>query len=412
MSNQKQYLDPSDKDNWDALSKQYPHLREWNERDVGKSSLEARNIDFPSTEKVEYLKSEDGLRNLNSAWTVAINQFSKLDEARFINAKGWESTMTIAGLIATSEDHSEISGIEFNLESLPVNLRYKYFFEPQNLSEEQKDQVIAHKQDPKNYHVDQWELTFLTITFKIAIRSREMAKQFDEVSKNLKLSQRLADYIWTALKNIIPWISSSESQAGTDLDGNDVTYEKSFEDQFEGVTYRIEKVQSVSELNRLCGMSFEDLLGRGGTLKPLPVRKDTGGGKSEYIHENLDTNIQGKNTNKVEKIFTDVLRGEGYLVVLEPDLFIPEPEIKASYRKPDLLVFYRGNCLAVEIDDMSHVKEVETGKFNWTKYQRDEDLRAYLLASGIPMIRIWHHIVRDNPYVALGKVANSFKNIW
>jgi len=204
--------------------------------------------------------------------------------------------------------------------------------------------------------------------------------------------------------------------------GNDGMREvavQSVEDVFDGVSCKLRRIQSTSELRRICGLDFEALLGREGVLKGhklTPVLKEKAPETEAKAEEPVETEkpwkFLGKDVSPVEKQLCDQLRAVGYLVIYEPDLFVPEPGIDDPYRKPDLMVIDNGRILGIEIDDMSHVKDLETGKFNWRKYRRDEDLRTYLLTSGIPLIRVWHLEVRDTPQQVVTKVVNAFHKIW
>ena len=405
MNKSEGYLDPRDEKNWQELAKTYKHLREWKEDNH--EEVETSKISFPSKERVDFLRSEEGLLALHSAWTVAVNQFSKLEAASFIDYRRWERMMTIAGLNAKHESLQLCGGISFNYRCLPEKIQGKACFTPEKLTESEREQVDAHERDPMNYNVDFHSVGFLTITFKIAIQGFDLDEQFKRVTSSSGMSTRLSEYVWDSLKNIMPWISpDTEHKQGED------TYIESFEDQFEGCSYKVEKVDSQKELIQICGLRFNQLFKHGGTLKPGPTHITSEGGSVKTIHTDVDTNIQGKSTNKVEKQLTNHLRAEGYLVVLEPDIFLPDPGLKRSRRKPDLLVLDGGKCIAVEIDDMSHILDAETGEFAWQRYQDDEDLRTSLMSKGIPMIRIWHKVVRDDPRRAVGLITQAFKNIW
>ena len=75
MNQSEDFLDPRDENNWQKLSEKYEHLSHFIKDDEG--NFDSKMIDFPSKERVEFLRTEDGLLALHSAWTIAVKRFSK-----------------------------------------------------------------------------------------------------------------------------------------------------------------------------------------------------------------------------------------------------------------------------------------------------------------------------------------------
>ena len=417
MSGLNDHLDPRDEANWAELAKRYQHLSDWSTDQPLKS--ERTKATFIKPETWKFLRTPDGLVRLHEAWRAAVWKFSKHEQASFIDAGGWERQMTIAGLTAEVEKSCVSNEISFNWSSMPSGLRMKKMFSPDELSESEQEQVEAYELDPENYNIVSHWIDFLEMKFHIAIQSTVLRDQFIELQKNISLTQVLADDVWESLRYAIPSLAPEDERIFEESDGQREVYMRGIEDAFDGIACRLIRIQNTREIREICGFDFNALLGKDGVLKSrkfVPVEREESA-VSEIDSEGLvevekPWKFLGKDVSPVEKQLADQLRAVGYLVIYEPDCFIPEPGITDPYRKPDLIVVDNGRMLAIEIDDMSHVKDLETGKFNWRKYQRDEDLRTYLLTSGIPMIRVWHRQVRDTPQTVVNKVVNTFHKLW
>ena len=105
------------------------------------------------------------------------------------------------------------------------------------------------------------------------------------------------------------------------------------------------------------------------------------------------------------------MTSSGYLVIYEPKIFLPTPEAE-FHRNPDLIVFDKGRAIVVEIDDASHLIDLDNNKApNVKKWHRDRIIDRELLCSGIPVLRVWHTEAREHPERVLTRIVQIFESL-
>ena len=110
--------------------------------------------------------------------------------------------------------------------------------------------------------------------------------------------------------------------------------------------------------------------------------------------------FRGYISNKIESQLAKFLLAEGFIVVLEPDMVLPQIE---NYRRPDLLIINKGRTLALEIDSRFHLTE--------QKWQRDRLLDQSMLCNGIPLLRVWWDEAEKHPELVMTKILQIFESL-
>jgi hypothetical protein len=112
--------------------------------------------------------------------------------------------------------------------------------------------------------------------------------------------------------------------------------------------------------------------------------------------------FSGSNTKIWEEKLATYLLSEGFLVSLEPDLYIPQQSSEPR-RSPDLIVIHKGRVIIIEIDSAFH--------FNVETYRRDRILDRFMLCNGIPVLRVWYEEVRDSPEKVMTQVMEIYESL-
>jgi len=382
--------DPREKENWLELSKQYENLREYSLDGINqRSETTTKSGMLFNVEKYKWLSQQEGLTCLKNIWLAAFNLFSKNDEAGAISIERWRRGITIAGIQDVYDCHEEAC-LELDTTQFPDY--YAQLFDLSSLSVGELEQRRAFERDPLNYMVGGVSIEGIVVTIYIAIQGKDVENEWINLAE--KQLRTLKSYIWNSLVASFPELSIDDP-SGQYSDVSDVG------DYFE---IKLERVDSQPKLIELIGMGFNDLFG---ILHPKPSRELPPGSKElqrPYIEK-------GRLTGQVEKNLATFLVSSGYLVILEPELFLPNPEAE-TYRNPDLLVFDKGRAVVIEIDDTSHL--VDHGKNrspNVKKWKRDRLIDRELLCSGIPVLRVWHTEARETPERVLTRIVQILESL-
>ena len=383
-------LDPKNEENWLELSKQYPHLAEYSkDGQIRNSYTTEKNGYLFSEEKKAWLKQIDGLISLKNVWLAAFEKFYKHENLRYIAPSGWRRCITIAGISSTLAAQGE-ARILLKTQDFPDY--YKYLFSPNEASEAQIEQRKAFESDPNNYVVEFEEISGVEITVHIAIRSTDIATEWSNLTD--KHNQLLEECLWSALVNSFPELNVDDP-SGQYCDLSDV---------FDYCTTHVKRIANPKELRSLINIDFNELHN---ILYPRPSASVQPGDESlkrPYI-------ASGRNVSPVEKQLAIFLRSSGFLVILEPELFLPNPEA-LTYRNPDLLVIDKGRSLFVEIDDTSHLVDHDNGgRPNIIKWKRDRLLDRELLCCGMPVLRVWHEEARKTPERVLSQIVQVLESL-
>ena len=128
--------------------------------------------------------------------------------------------------------------------------------------------------------------------------------------------------------------------------------------------------------------------------------------------------FKGLGTTGWEEQLCVYLLQEGFIVSIEPDIFFPNTD--TGRRQPDLMVFQKGRCIAIEVDSKYHVIHrkddpsirAKKGDVNITKWKDDRQLdRMLLLCNVIPVLRVWYDEVANNPEKIMSKFLNIFESL-
>ena len=240
--------------------------------------------------------------------------------------------------------------------------------------------------------VGQHSTAGIVVSIYIAIQGIDVEKEW--INLDEKQLRTLKKYIWKSLVASFPELSIDDP-SGLYSDISDV------HDYFE---IELVRVDSQGKLIELIEMGFNDLFG---ILHPKPSRELPPGSKDlqrPYIEK-------GRLTGQVEKNLAIFLVSSGYLVILEPELFLPNPEAK-TYRNPDLLVIDKGRAVVIEIDDTSHLFDHDNNRSpNVKKWKRDRLIDRELLCSGIPVLRVWHTEARETPERVLTRIVQILESL-
>lgn len=150
-------------------------------------------------------------------------------------------------------------------------------------------------------------------------------------------------------------------------------------------------------IKRLC--CCEDYQTLRAVIKPVRPMQTAEMPSSEY-------RFMGYDMTRFEGRLARALQQAGYLVILEPSMILPTPEVQ-NYRRPDLLVVDRGRSIVIEIDDYSHIaprtrKPVE-------QWHRDRLMDRELLCLGIPVLRIYYTEIEEGVERVISKVTRVFE---
>ncbi len=165
------------------------------------------------------------------------------------------------------------------------------------------------------------------------------------------------------------------------------------------------------EVKSLTGKDYIELFA---TLRPKPEIKELPDGTTQKIYPDIPTIKDGRQTSGIEKRIATYLNDRGCLVITEPMIDFPNPDM--NYKLPDLMVMDKGRTLAIEIDDISHLIDYETREGTWgnaniKKWKTDRKMDEYLLCLGIPMLRVWKFDVERSPEIVVEKVARIFESL-
>lgn len=391
-------LDPRDPENWLELSKRYPHLKEFSKDGVTgwKREFRSENTLF-TQEKRDWLKSAEGLITLKNTWLAALYVFAKNEGLAHIDLEGWKKCISIVAITDIVEGKEE-SCLELDTSGYPGYWKF-LFGAGQNESE--REQWKAYGRDPENYRVASESTSFMKIRVHIALRApEEIRNQWRQINGSLKST--LEKDIWKALISTFP-------ELGVD---DPTGFYSDISDMYDGFTTEVLTVSSQQELESLIGLDFFSLFKE--VLHPRPRIQRTNGEDSSQDHIQAEPRPyieKGRVTNPIEKSIATLLISSGYLVILEPELYLPHPEAN-TYRNPDLIVIDKGRAIALEIDDTSHLIDHDNaGRPNIRKWKRDRLLDEMMLRSGIPVLRVWHTEARDRPEQVLTRVIGIFESL-
>jgi len=157
-------------------------------------------------------------------------------------------------------------------------------------------------------------------------------------------------------------------------------------------------LDSDSEITRLAGNKFSSIRNIIRQYRP-PVLPMSNGPVSTSKKNRL---FSGSNTKLWEEKLATYLLSEGFLVSLEPDLYIPQQSSEPR-RSPDLIVIHKGRVIIIEIDSAFH--------FNVETYRRDRILDRFMLCNGIPVLRVWYEEVRDSPEKVMTQVMEIYESL-
>ena len=171
-------------------------------------------------------------------------------------------------------------------------------------------------------------------------------------------------------------------------------------------SFNIQVLENTKDLIQICGCNFPELATIIREFNPSPQDIPNASPKKGLL------------TSSWEEQLTSYLLSEGFIVSLQPQVLFPQSE-SSSYREPDLMVFYRGRTIAIEIDDISHLthikdnpkKNIRKGQVNITRWESDRILDRLFLCNGIPVLRVWYTDVRDNPEKVMTQVLQIFESL-
>jgi hypothetical protein len=383
--------DPQEQENWLELSKQYDHLREYSPDGINpRSETTTKSGLLFNVDKYKWLRQQEGLTHLKTIWLAAFNSFSKNDEAGAISVERWRKGITIASIQDEYDCHEE-AHLELDTTQYPDY--YTQLFDGlSSLSVGELEQRQAFERDPSNYVVGGISIQGIVVTIYIAIQGKDVANEWTNLDE--KQLRTLKNYIWKSLVAAFPELSIDDP-SGQYSDVSDVP------DYFE---IKLTRVGSQPKLKELIGMGFNDLFG---ILHPKPTRELPPGSRElqrPYIEK-------GYLIAPVEKNLATFLVSSGYLVILEPKLFLPSPEAE-TFRNPDLLVIDKGRAVVVEIDDTTHLVDHDNNRApNVKKWKRDRLIDRELLCSGIPVLRVWHEEARETPEKVLTRIVQILESL-
>lgn len=384
--------DPRDEANWLELSKTYEHLHAYSDDGI---SPRTTSIELPNRllkdKTFEWLKTRDGVQNLQAVWLAAFNIFYKNEGLGQIDEGGWRRCITIAG-IRDVYKKSSTACLFLRQDSNVPKFYTQWTFNQSIFTETEEDQRSAYRKDPMNYEVVEDFTHGHEVTAFVAIRSKEISKEWERLDKKLTLI--LEHCMWKALVNAFPELHVD--------DGSGMYADIS--DAFDFLEIKVERVASSTLLRELIGYDFNDLF-TDILNQPSNSKKQRSPSINEkYIHD-------GIKTGPVEATLATFLKSSGYLVIYEPILFLPTPEAE-FHRNPDLMVFDKGRAIVVEIDDASHLIDLDNNKApNVKKWHRDRIIDRELLCSGIPVLRVWHTEAREHPERVLTRIVQIFESL-
>jgi len=175
--------------------------------------------------------------------------------------------------------------------------------------------------------------------------------------------------------------------------------------------YESEVLESDPKIIRVAGDKFFNIRTIVQTYRP-PIISEVRDGGSE-IKSRL---FMGSTTKLWEEKLTTYLLQRGFLVSLEPDLYIPEQSTEPR-RTPDLMVIHKGRVIMIEIDSGYHLtKEVGDGRSKRTvanveRYERDRAFDRYMLCHGIPVLRVWFKEVEENPEQIMTQILQIYDSL-
>jgi hypothetical protein len=176
--------------------------------------------------------------------------------------------------------------------------------------------------------------------------------------------------------------------------------------------YEFEILNDPRRVADVAGNTFSDIRNIIQTYRPSIDSAEVD--KNPNVKNRLFT---GSSTKLWEEKLTTYLLSQGFLVSLEPDLYIPEQSHEPR-RTPDLMVIHKGRVIMIEIDSRYHLTKETKRKdgtrmteANVEKYKRDRAFDRYMLCHGIPVLRVWYDEVDRNPEQVMTQILQIYDSI-
>lgn len=318
----------------------------------------------------DWLRSTEGLRALHGAWKDSIYLLPKQNEefaARQSIYKNLKNSGTIIGFeIFQGRDLDEAAFKDGVVIVHDEQLRYKVYFSIHFSAQEDLNALTQAMKDD---------------LAKIAVRRILKLSHFQENKELLDLRHEY-------------W--QPDTLEGL---GDEVCYGFKWESVFEpghDTCNEVVQVANELEIKRISGADDFRCL--------FKIIKSGGSAKNSEVSSNEWPDETGRfkgfsGASTIEVRLAKYLVSEGYVVVLEPDLVIPNPEIE-NYRSPDLLITDKGRTMLIEIDGDSHL--------TLNRWKRDRLLDRIMLCHGIPILRVYVAEADNNPEVVMTQVNEIF----
>lgn len=332
----------------------------------------------PEPKTLEWLKSKEGLRSLQTAWNTGIYHLKKsnyIDDPFSIkNLKGNTYLVGIKlALIVEEEDLFPLVGEEHGQDG--IGHFYLYL-------------LIANQYQSGAYEIITENPKARNLLFE---KTWESLSRYDFISK---------DKNFTTAKGYLS--DGSEDESTRDFVWN---YSGLLESDLSTKFVLV----GGEEFYECLGMNFTE-------YKNILKSQDLDEGlNATNIRENL---FQGAGTSRNEEVLAQYLLSEGFIVSLEPSIYFPQTEVEHR-REPDLIVFHQGRVIVIEIDDRAHLKcwkddpknGLKKGDANIIKWQRDRDMDRYFLCNGFPVLRVWYEDVRNDPEKVMTEILQVFTTL-
>jgi len=333
---------------------------------------------------INWLKSDQGIIQLGCAWKTALWLLTK-ESAKFGSLekeyKSLKSDGRLVGMNFSEDIKIEMINLSENDDS----------FEPENSSYPEVKQVNFHVEfflyiDP--LLKENWECIDDDDKRNLSnILWKEMS-----INPELRQDQQLTFKI----------IDNYEEETDKDTDNREFKWIKEATSSYvhsSAQTIFNTSIRLIS-LNELSSITEKKLIEISRILWNNKVNINSNLKDSKKYSIDNPYRFRSFDSSRIESVLAKYLLASGFLVVLEPDMVLPE---LSTYRKPDLLVISKGRTIAVEIDSEFHLTQA--------KWSRDRALDQAMLCNGIPLLRVWVSEVDENPEIVMTKILQIFESL-
>jgi hypothetical protein len=377
-----------------------------------------------SCDTCNWLKTDEGLAFLTSAWRTAIRMLQKAggfqgtngdEEYRILKTRVYCISIEIRAInkwwnhAPHMRDEPELfDEVQHKKDMLSMQ------DELHNLSEEEKDKWWDERKE--DVRVFTFQGTFFI--------GYDFSSDANEILGNLSMDKQ--KFILEVMWDYIEQNEVIRQEKSICDNGNVFCWQKEEDEDLEkiyttsipaphmpvirwaDIDLRFQYVTTNLVFQRLTGKTFREI--STSCFKNSRILPSTLSGE-QIIGTRL---FEGTGTTRVEQDLAMLLVEHGFLVSLEPDLYIPQ-QINNTRRTPDLLVIHRGRILVIEIDSRYHLIREDTrsvgmrrNEANVEKWIRDRDLDRFMICNGIPVLRVWYTDVEKKPGEILSQVLQIF----